>query len=208
VPATEAVDAAPPATAPEAKAAEPRGDHATSSPVDAKSRRLAQGLLRRHDKNKSGLLEPDEWVKFKGDSRGFDRDGNGALNVDELAAKLASFSNASPESKPSAVATPESRRAERQPSASGLPADRSRPRTPTPTDDKSRRSYRFLTARERLPKGIPSWFIEKDADADGQVAMFEYSTGWTEAAADEFTRYDFNGDGLISPAEASGPQGK
>ncbi len=60
---------------------------------------------------------------------------------------------------------------------------------------------RFLTPTERLPEGLPDWFIRADADGDGQVTMAEYSPVYTDAKAAEFAKYDLNGDGVITPQE-------
>lgn len=63
-----------------------------------------------------------------------------------------------------------------------------------------RRSYRLTGAA--LPEGLPEWFVERDADGDGQVAMHEYSRRWTDSTARRFVGLDANDDGLITPAEA------
>jgi hypothetical protein len=67
-------------------------------------------------------------------------------------------------------------------------------------DDRQRNSA--APARIALPKGTPSWFSEKDLDADGQVAMAEYSTAWTDTEGEAFLRNDLNNDGVITPHEA------
>ena len=64
-----------------------------------------------------------------------------------------------------------------------------------------KKSGRFLTARERLPSGLPAWFIEKDVNGDGQVTMAEFASEWTPEIAAEFNRYDLNHDGVITAAE-------
>ena len=63
-----------------------------------------------------------------------------------------------------------------------------------------RKPARFLTARERLPKGLPDWFLEK-ANSDGQVTMAEFTDDWTLEKVREFARYDLNHDGIITAAE-------
>jgi hypothetical protein len=68
-------------------------------------------------------------------------------------------------------------------------------------DNHDRKFYRFKTAHERLPKGIPDWFIEKDADRDGQVMMAEFATRWNEALVAEFVQFDRNRDGVVTPKE-------
>jgi hypothetical protein len=71
-----------------------------------------------------------------------------------------------------------------------------------------KKSYRFLTAQERLPTGLPDWFKQKDLDGDGQITMAEFATSWTEATAAEFTKYDLNNDGVITPDEVLKVLGK
>lgn len=63
-------------------------------------------------------------------------------------------------------------------------------------------AFRPMTPLERLPKGLPSWFARNDANGDGQVAMAEFSTTWSETQLAEFAKYDLNGDGYITPSEA------
>jgi hypothetical protein len=69
------------------------------------------------------------------------------------------------------------------------------------SNDGSRKRYRFKTAHERLPKGIPDWFVEKDANHDGQVMMAEFAVRWNDALVAEFVQFDRNGDGVITPKE-------
>jgi Ca2+-binding EF-hand superfamily protein len=64
-----------------------------------------------------------------------------------------------------------------------------------------RKSYRRIPLEERLPGGLPDWFAQNDADADGQVAMMEFSTAWTDGVMEEFNQFDLNQDGLITPRE-------
>ena len=66
---------------------------------------------------------------------------------------------------------------------------------------------RFASPQERLPKGLPSWFIERDEDMDGQVSMAEFAKEWTDAKVKEFFRYDKNRDGIITPEECLNPGG-
>jgi len=63
-----------------------------------------------------------------------------------------------------------------------------------------RKSGRFLTARERLPKGLPDWFLEHVND-DGQVTMAEFVKDGSPDAAATFAEFDLNHDGIITPAE-------
>ena len=73
----------------------------------------------------------------------------------------------------------------------------------SPADAKPapRKLGRFKTARERLPPGLPDWFLEKDVHGDGQVTMAEFTDNWTPEKVAEFARYDLNHDGIITAAE-------
>lgn len=65
----------------------------------------------------------------------------------------------------------------------------------------SQKPYRFVSPTEKLPGGLPGWFIQRDADHDGQVAMHEFSRSWSDSTAREFAKSDLNNDGVITPAE-------
>ena len=54
---------------------------------------------------------------------------------------------------------------------------------------------------ERLPKGLPDWFVRNDANEDGQIAMSEFSVSWTSEKLEEFQKYDTNRDGVITLKE-------
>jgi len=60
---------------------------------------------------------------------------------------------------------------------------------------------RFPTGRERLPKGLPDWFLEKDKNGDGQITMAQFTDDWTPEKLAEFARYDLNHDGIITSGE-------
>ncbi|MFN3152364.1 hypothetical protein [Bremerella sp.] len=70
------------------------------------------------------------------------------------------------------------------------------------SDSPKQETYRFLTATERLPKGLPDWFLRNDQDGDGQIMMHEFTTSWSSSKVSEFDGYDLNGDGVITPKEA------
>ncbi len=52
----------------------------------------------------------------------------------------------------------------------------------------------------KLPKDLPSWFNELDADLDGQVALYEWRKGGKDL--DEYKEWDRNDDAVITPEEA------
>ena len=150
--------------------------------------RWAEAMIRQHDRNKNGKLEGDESKNMRGDFKTADADGDGVITREEMTARLVEYSRDRSRGK---SPKPEAKK-ERSPSR------------PNPWAD--RRSYRFLSPTERLPEDLPPWFLTKDENADGQIAMAEYSTDWSSpsvaaANAAEFAQYDLNGDGMITPKE-------
>ena len=64
--------------------------------------------------------------------------------------------------------------------------------------------YERLSSQEGsdLPSNLPVWFVEQDADLDGQVFLSEFRRGNLQASVDEFRRYDHNNDGIITAEES------
>jgi hypothetical protein len=84
------------------------------------------------------------------------------------------------------------------------PAHIRRPFTPAVTRS-DLKAFRFRTAVELLPDGLPDWFEQKDANGDGQVSMAEFSREWNEQIVADFRRLDANDDGVLTPREVLPP---
>lgn len=52
-----------------------------------------------------------------------------------------------------------------------------------------------------LPPELPEWFRRRDANADAQITMAEFSQQWSEDKVTQFEKYDLNSDGIITPEE-------
>jgi Ca2+-binding EF-hand superfamily protein len=151
---------------------------------EARVREYAKSLLAQYDKNKDGVLQKEEWHDMRGDVKAADTNGDKLITLEELTIWLLKFSR-NPGQSPSgglAAAT-----------AGASAVTKGRP-------------YRFSTAKDLLPSGLPDWYIQKDLDGDGQVSMAEYCGDWSDAKSAEakmadFARYDCDGDGFITPAE-------
>lgn len=177
-------------------------------------KKYAESLLKQNDANSNGLLEKAEWAEVRSISKDTDTNNDGIVTLDELVAKLAGYGKSSSGSTASTTSSgsggsPSSGGSSGSGSSSGSSTSSrsnesgsrygsSRLSSGKPGD---RKSYRTLTAVERLPKGLPDWFARNDADADGQIQMSEYTTSWTDAKAEEFAKYDLNGDGFITVSE-------
>ena len=49
-----------------------------------------------------------------------------------------------------------------------------------------------------MTEGVPGWFFELDANDDGQIAMSEFATEWTDEKMAEFKSFDMNEDALLT----------
>ena len=160
-----------------------------------KTRQWARDTVRKHDKNGDMILDKEEQADL-GQSKGADLNGDGKIVVDELYA--ATMSKSSGSSKTASFGTASSGSSGSSPSKSASAANSSQDSSKIVKKTTKRKSYRFTTAKERLP----SWrFASKDANGDGQVAMSEYSRVWSDRTAAEFQRYDKDNDGMITAAE-------
>jgi len=166
---------------------------ASAAQLDERIRKYAQSLLKQYDKNKNGQLEKEEWQEIKGNIKSADKNGDGVITLDELTEWLAADSQRGPkQNSGEAIASAASSSSSSSGSKSAALQSKSGKSKP----------HRFRSPTERLPEGLPDWFARKDADGDGQVSMSEYLNGdWTETKAKEFSRYDLNDDGVITPQE-------
>ncbi len=162
----------------------------------ASHRDHAASFLKLYDGNGNGSLEQNEWERIGAGWRDVDTDRNGVLSFEEVSERFAAYE------RPPAETGDDS--------TEGGSSDVSKNRRLSPYAQRQRagalplvrrRSYRRRTPHERLPAGIPGWYIQKDADRDGQIMMVEYAKGWNDERLAEFNRYDFNRDGIITPEE-------
>jgi hypothetical protein len=158
-------------------------------------------MLTRYDRNRDGKLDAEEIARYRwGNLKEADRSGDGNVTKEELTAWLAARAQGGAAATAAATATAAPRPGPAAPASQAM-ASRAAPAA-SASNEPQRKSYRFLSALERLPSGLPSWFREKDGDKDGQVQMSEWTKRWSDSAVSEFSRHDGNGDGVITPAEA------
>lgn len=155
--------------------------------------KYAESLMSQNDANRNGILERDEWKGLRGDPGEYDLNRDGLISKDELMARLAKYSSGG----------------DRGDSGRGGDFGRSGGSSKGSSSAASlRKTERFLSPLERLPKGLPDWFTRSDANRDGQVMMHEFSSTWSDAKAIEFAALDLDGDGIITPRECLAKQVK
>ncbi len=147
----------------------------------ARARRFAEMILGRYDKNHNGRLERDEWRGMRGNPEEVDRNHDGVITREELTRRVMEYGRGRPRSSDRGGSS----RSGREESG----------------NDQKNRPVRFLRPTERLPDDLPDWFYDRDKDEDGQIAMAEFATAWSESKVREFRRYDLNSDGVITPEE-------
>lgn len=59
---------------------------------------------------------------------------------------------------------------------------------------------KYYTPSDAL-RGVPSWFLVRDTDGDGQVSLLEFAPSLSPRALALFGKLDKNGDGFITPDE-------
>jgi len=146
-------------------------------------RGFADSMFARYDRNRNGVLDKEEWESSRF-AQGADGNNDGKVTKEELTARMAEFSG----------------RRSRDSDRDSSDSDKSDGGSDSGNSN-GRRSYRFLRATELLPDGLPDWFARNDANGDGQVAMVEYSSSWSDSKAREFLRYDLNHDGMVTARE-------
>jgi hypothetical protein len=133
---------------------------------------------------------------MKSEHQSADANKDGIITLDELVAKLQAYSSSSSSSGSRDGRDSTSSGSDRR---SWWGSKGSTSSKDGKTDEK--KGYRLAAPIDRLPKGLPDWFLRNDANADGQIAMVEFASTWTNQMAADFQKYDLNSDGFITPDE-------
>jgi hypothetical protein len=196
-------------------------DRAPGAAVPAKIYRYARRLVERYDRNGDGKLQKDEWRRMQGQPAHADADGDQVISLDELAQWIFAYGAQRrlrlaypvmgwPESAATSVTSdnasgdkevkPETSAPSASPEGAAPPGDAG-PASGQADSKAARPEARFHVPAKRFPAGLPAWFLQRDADGDGQLTLSEFAPNATAADQQEFARYDLNGDGVITPQE-------
>jgi Ca2+-binding EF-hand superfamily protein len=170
---------------------------------------FAESRMRQYDKNGDGVLKGDELEGVRS-AKEIDKDGDGTITKEEFLARLTSYSQSrgGDDRSSSSSRSDGSSSGSTRSDSSRSDSSRSNSSSNSSTANSDRKTYRAKTPAERLPKEMPSWFARTDANGDGQIAMPEFTTSWSDAKVAEFSRYDINGDGYITAQECLKAEGK
>lgn len=176
-----------------------------SAPVTAKLLRYAQYIVRQYDSNKTGQLEPDEWRLMRGQPELADSNHDGLITVEEYAQYCANYGAGRAirlSTLPNEVVTHDGTRDSSTRGDEPRSTDAAAPGDLEPAQlaekQDRRRDTKFYAS---LPSGVPQWFIQRDADGDGQLTLSEYSPKLLKSEIDDFNRYDSNRDGVLTAQE-------
>jgi Ca2+-binding EF-hand superfamily protein len=176
--------------------------------IPDKVRRYAERLLRRYDANGDGKLQRGEWSKMHGNPDAADVNADGVITLGELTNWIAAFGRnrrlgtagdspgASPRDRPDSQAADASGAGKEKEGEGAAKGGLQSETGPSP-----RRGTTFYVPKTRLPAGLPSWFLDRDLDGDGQLSLAEFAPNPTQADLEEFARFDRNGDGFITAKE-------
>lgn len=189
--------------------------------------RFSERLLEQLGADRDGL-PLDRWPNATRPIH-WDRNGDGKLTADELAAAINEYARhkslralaaptlpaaPSPATAPAppgpevpAPPQPASPPSESPGTADAAPGsdaseNAGKTRVSTEASGGGPNARRFHVARSRLAAGVPPWMSERDTDGDGQLTLAEFAPEPNGQLVEAFRRLDLNGDGVVTPAEA------
>lgn len=169
--------------------------------VSPKLLRYAERIVHKYDADKSGDLTLDEVRGMTGKPAAADSNLDGKITVREFAEHAARFGAGRAIRLTHAGDGPlaQSQGAGQPAGAEAAPATTTAAESTAARDP--RRDLKYFAA---LPAGVPSWFVDRDSDGDGQLSLAEFSPKLLKSEIAEFHRHDSNQDGIVTAKELLG----
>jgi len=179
--------------------------------IPTKVSRYSRRLLKKYDLDKSRKLEEQEWQALGAKTAEADANQDKVVTEQELAQYIADYGRRrqirliSPPPE-----EPESPQPVDKADPASLPSDKKESLKPSAEEaseetDASpkgpRRDLKYFVPASRLPKGLPQWFFDRDANGDGQLTLREFAPKSSKSQRDNFSKLDLNRDGLVTSAE-------
>lgn len=182
--------------------------------------RYAERLLEKYDLNRDGVLQKDEWMALHGHPELIDTNRDGNISLEEMSNWVSDYGRRkrlgtqlepapAAEQVVNATTPAQASPTQTKPEAilgSAEEASAAAPTSPAAAlaNGERRRDSKFFVPSNRLPAGLPDWFIAKDIDGDGQLTVGEYSPTSNSQELADFAKLDANGDGLMTAKECVG----
>jgi Ca2+-binding EF-hand superfamily protein len=174
-----------------------RGSSNSGGDSDDRRARMVQMIFSRYDRNGNGSIDRDEMGSMRGGGEQYDANRDGRITQEEFSEGLASrFGGRDREGgRDSSFYT---RRGGGEEGGEGSSDGSSGGRS-----SGDRKSYRVPSVSERLAEleDLPDWFTRNDQNQDGQVQMSEYASSWSDDVVADFSQFDLNNDGIVTPEE-------
>lgn len=169
--------------------------------VSPKLLRYAERIVHKYDADKSGDLTLDETRGMTGKPAAADSNRDGKITVREFAEHAARFGAGRAIRLTHAGDGP---LAQSQGAGQGAGTEAAPAATTATESTAARDPRRDLKYFAALPAGVPSWFVERDGDGDGQLSLAEFSPKLLKSEIAEFNRHDSNQDGIVTAKELLG----
>jgi hypothetical protein len=177
-------------------------------PPPAAVGRYVQKLWEQYDLNRDGILQQQEWQELRGQPARIDRDGDGVLTTSEMQQHVLNYAHGRYLAPPRTALPPHGDLTDLTDPTD--PTDR--PSTSLPGDVPPQVKPYYVPERFRM-RGLPDWYVDRDANGDGQLALAEFTPTAEAQLVAQFERLDINHDGLLTPVEVlqettSGPSSR
>lgn len=181
------------------------------APVPAKVRRYVDQIFQKYDKDLDEILAPDEWLGMRGYPILIAGSAEEVISKERLTQYVATygyrrkvrllFSPLKLESTGPTLLHPSEESTNGSSSASSNTPNSLATTPPQKETLEGGEEKQFHVPTNCLPAGLPSWFLTRDTNGDGQLSLLEFAADGTQTSMNEFAKLDVDGDGILSPRD-------